>query len=195
MKKTGATIIYILFVILLLGGAIAGLLYLTNGGTTAPRLFDVKYNDTNIDGQIVTLSNFNKPVEFVITSKIGEKLPSNIQVRALPNENAKKISYSIGALDYTLDSCNDLSDMFNIVIEDNKVTVSSEWKLAEFLANYYAEPIESIVFNEYLQGSFSFVDLCFISGDLTVKCSLLEYVNVAGVEFDNDTIFIGGYND
>lgn len=191
MKKTGSTIIYILFVILLLGGAIAGILYLTNGGTTAPRLFDIKLNDTIIDGQQIGLSHSNS-LEFVVTSKIGDKLPSNIQVRVLPNENAEKIFYTIGDLEYTLSALGDFSGMFNIVNNKDKITISSDWNLIDFLADYHVVSTELITLNDYVEGKFAFVDLFFISGDLTVKCSLIEHVNVTGVELDNNSIIVGG---
>lgn len=191
MKKTGSTIIYILFVILLLGGAIAGLLYLTNGGTTAPRLFDVKHNDTNIDGQIVTLSNFNEPVEFVITSKIGDKLPSNIQVRVLPNENAKKVMFAINGDTYNLVTCKDLTALFSIEINENNITVSSDWNMKKFLADYFAVTVDEVEILEYEQGVFSFVDLHFIVDKTTVKCGLFEFVRVDNIELDNENIIVG----
>lgn len=194
MKKTGATIIYILFVVLLLGGTIAGVLYLTNGGTTAPRLFDIKLNDTIIDGQQINLSR-SKSLEFNVVSKIGQKLPSNLQLRVLPNELAQKISYSIGNLEYTLDSCNDLSALFDITYNENKIIISSDWNLIKFLADYHVVSAESISLNDYVEGKFAFVDLCFISGDLSVKCSLIEFINVTEVELDKSSIVIGGYND
>lgn len=191
MKKTGATIIYILFVVLLLGGAIAGLLYLTNGGTTSPRLFDIKLNDSIIDGQQIGLSR-SKSLEFVVASKIGQKLPANLQLRVLPNENAEKISYSIGDLEYTLSVIDDFSGMFRIVNNNETVTISSNWNLINFLADYHLVSAESIKLRDYVEGKLAFIDLYFVSADLTIKCSLIEHVNVSEVGLDNSTIVVGG---
>lgn len=191
MKKTGATIIYILFVILLLGGAIAGILYLTNGGITSPRLFDIKLNNTIIDGQQIGLSRSNS-LEFVVDSKLGQKLPSNLQLRVLPNENAEKITYTIGDLEYTLSALDDFSGMFKIVNNKENITISSDWNLINFLADYHLVSAKSIKLRDYVEGKLAFIDLYFVSADLTIKCSLIEHVNVTEVGLDNSTIVVGG---
>lgn len=191
MKKTGATIIYILFVILLLGGAIAGLLYLTNGGTTAPRLFDITYNNENVDGQVITMANADKAVTFNAESKLDKSELLKFQVRALPNDNAKKVMFAINGDTYNLVACKDLTALFNIEINNNKIIVSSDWNMKKFLANYFAVSVDEVEMLEYEQGVFSFVDLHFILDKTTVKCGLFEFVRVDNIELDNENIIVG----
>lgn len=191
MKKTGATIVYIIFVILLLGGAVAGLLYLTNGGTTAPRLFDITYNNENVDGQVITMANADKAVTFNAESKLDKSELLKLQVRALPNDNAKKVMFAINGDTYNLVACKDLTALFNIEINNNKIIVSSDWNMKKFLANYFAVSVDEVEMLEYEQGVFSFVDLHFILDKTTVKCGLFEFVRVDNIELDNENIIVG----
>lgn len=192
MKKTGAKIIYMLFVIMLLGGVIAGVLYLTNGGTTSPRLFDIKFNEENIDRQVIAMSDADKAVKFKAEGKLEKDKVLKIQVRALPNENAKKVKFAINGEIYNLVACKDLTDLFNIEIHENNITVSSNWNMKKFLADYFVVPIDNVEILEYGQGAYSFVDLIFTVGSINVKCGLLEFVRVGKLELDNENIIIGG---
>lgn len=192
MKKTGAKIIYMLFVIMLLGGVIAGILYLTNGGTTSPRLFDIKFNNENIDRQVIAMSEADKAVNFKAEGKLEKDKVLKIQVRALPNENAKKVKFAINGEIYNLVACKDLTDLFNIEINENNITVSSNWDMKKFLADYFVVPIDKVEILEYGQGAYSFVDLIFTVGSINVKCGLLEFIRVGNIELDNENIVIGG---
>lgn len=191
MKKTGAKIIYMLFVIMLLGGVIAGILYLTNGGTTAPRLFDITYNNEIIDGQIITMANADKAVTFNAESKLDKSELLKLQVRALPNDNAKKVMFAINGDTFNLVACKDLTALFNIEINNNKIIVSSDWNMKKFLADYFAVSVDEVEMLEYEQGVFSFVDLHFILDKTTVKCGLFEFVRVDNIELDNENIIAG----
>lgn len=192
MKKTGAKIIYMLFVIMLLGGVIAGILYLTNGGTTSPRLFDIKFNNENIDRQVIAMSEADKAVNFKAEGKLEKDKVLKIQVRALPNENAKKVKFAINGEIYNLVACKDLTDLFNIKVNENNITVSSNWDMKKFLADYFVVPIDKVEILEYGQGAYSFVDLIFTVGSINVKCGLLEFIRVGNIELDNENIVIGG---
>lgn len=191
MKKTGAKIIYMLFVIMLLGGVIAGVLYLTNGGTTSPRLFNITYNNENVDGQVITMANADKAVAFKAESKFDDSKILKLQVRALPNDNAKKVMFAINNNTYNLIACKDLTALFNIEINENKIIVSSDWNIKNFLADYFAVVEDEVEMLEYEQGIFSFVDLHFTVEKTTVKCGLFEFVRVDNIELDNDSIIVG----
>lgn len=192
MKKTGGIIVYAVLVLVVLAGTIGGIIYTTNGGTTNARLFDVKLNAVNIDGQVIPISNLSKPLNFNIVPKLGQKLPSGLQVRALPNNEARNIAFTVSGEKHTLSACKDITALFNISKNNDTVSISSDWDLIGFLADYYVVERDAIVFINYIPGAFSFVDLCFMSGNVIIKCALVEYIDVVGVELESDTVIIGG---
>lgn len=195
MKKKTGSVLYIFLALLLIIGIVVGALYFTNGGTTEPRLFDIKLNNVNVDGLQIEMSS-NDILEFVIISKLGSKKPDNLQLKIVPNDLAKNVRFTIENREYNLYGLKDLSGLFNVTYDDNKIKVSTDWNLIDFLVDYYVTTSDLVTLNDYKESAFSFIDLHFCSSDLVIKCSLIQVVFVTEILFDKDNvIFNGGYND
>lgn len=189
MKKTGGIIVYALIVILVLVGVIGGAVYLTNGGTTSVRTFNVLFNGDLIDKQTIGIRDDNTPVTFSIESLLTDKVPT-VTVRAEPNNNADLVNITAGSAVYRLSDCKDLTSLFNINYDGNTVTISSNFDFSTFLADYFQ--VESAVVSGMSYGKENYITLIFSAGKTEIKCSILNLVSAKSVELDTESIVIGG---
>lgn len=187
MSKTGGIIVYALMVILVLGGVIGGAVYLTNGGTTSVRTFNVLFNGEVIDNQTISMRDDNTPVTFNIESLLAENAPS-VKVRAVPNANADKVNISVGDKPYRLSACKDFTGLFNIEYADGAITISSNFDFKSFLKNYFASEEDAEVKGLTEQ---SYITLIFTSGKVEIKCDVIKHTTVTDVAIDTESIIIG----
>lgn len=187
MSKTGGIILYVLMVILILGGVIGGAVYLTNGGTTAVRTFNVLVDGGLIDNQTISMRDDNTPVVFNIESLLTDKAPS-VKVRAVPNANADKVNISVGDKPYRLSACKDFTGLFNIEYIDGEIKISSDFNFQSFLKNYFASEEDAKVKGLTEQ---SYITLIFTSGKVEIKCDVIRHTTVTDVALDTESIIIG----
>lgn len=196
MKKKGgifSTIILIVLLFGLLGGLIVGALYLTNGGRTDIRLYDIVTDDKIIDNTQFYLRDDNTPLKFKAIPKIDKIKIQDLKVRAVPSVNSDSayIQFFDGER-RKLSNCKDFTAMFNIDINNDMITVSTDWNINKYLANYYVLQENQIELIDFKSGVLSYIDLQFIIGDLTISCGLIDFVSVTEIVIDNDNILIEG---
>lgn len=187
MSKTGGIILYALLVVMVLGGVIGGAVYLTNGGTTSVRTFNVLVDGGLIDNQTISMHDDNTPVVFNIESLLTDKAPS-VKVRAVPNANADKVNISVGDKPYRLSACKDFTGLFNIEYLDGEIKVSSDFDFQSFLKNYFASEEDAEVKGLTEQ---SYITLIFTSGNVEIKCDVIRHRAVTDVALDTESIIIG----
>lgn len=187
MSKTGGIIVYALMVILVLGGVIGGAVYLTNGGTTAVRTFNVLVDGGLIDNQIISIRDDNTPVIFSIESLLTDKAPS-VKVRAVPNANADKVNISVGDKPYRLSACKDFTGLFDIEYVDDEIKISSNFDFQSFLKNYFASEEDAEIKGLTEQ---SYITLIFTSGKVEIECDVIRHRAVTDVAIDTESIIIG----
>lgn len=187
MSKTGGIIVYVLMVILVLGGVIGGAVYLTNGGTTSVRTFNVLVDGGLIDNQTISIRDDNTPVTFNIESLLSDKAPT-VKVRAVPNANADKVNISVGDKPYRLSACKDFTGLFNIEYIDNTIMISSNFDFQSFFKDYFASDTDAEVKGLTEQ---SYITLIFTSGKVEIKCDVIRHTTVTDVALDTESIIIG----
>lgn len=187
MSKTGGIIVYALMVILVLGGVIGGAVYLTNGGTTSARTFNVLVADGLIDNQTISMRDDNTPVTFNVESLLADKAPT-VKVRAVPNANADKVNISVGDKPYRLSACKDFTGLFNIEYVDNTIAISSDFDFQSFLKNYFDAETNAEVKGLTEQ---SYITLIFTSGKVDIKCDVIRHRAVTDVAIDTESVIIG----
>lgn len=187
MSKTGGIIVYALMVVLVLGGVIGAAIYLTNGGTTSVRTFNVLFNGELIDNQTISMRDNNTPVIFNIESLLTDKAPT-VKVRAVPNANAEKVNISVGEKPYRLSACKDFTGLFNIEYADGAITISSNFDFQSFLKDYFASEEDAEVKGLTEQ---SYITLIFTSGKVDIKCDIIRHTTVTDVAIDTESIVIG----
>lgn len=187
MSKTGGIIVYALMVVLVLGGAIGGAVYLTNGGTTNARTFNVLVDGGLVDNQTISIRDDNTPVTFNIESLLTDKTPT-VKVRAVPNANAEKVNISVGDKPYRLSACKDFTGLFNIEYIDGAINISSKFDFKSFLKDYFAAEEDAEVKGLTEQ---SYITLIFTSGKIDIKCEVIRHTTVTDVALDTESIIIG----
>lgn len=188
MGKTGGIIVYALMVILVLGGVIGGVIYLTNGGTTSVRTFNVLLNGGLIDNQTISMRDDNTPVVFNIESLLTDKAPS-VKVRAVPNANADTVNVTVGGSVYRLSDCKDITGLFNIEEVDGAIAISSKFDFSTFLTKYFVSESNAVVSG---MTEDSYITLIFTAGKTEIKCDIIKHTTVMNVELDTESIVIGG---
>lgn len=188
MKKTGGIIVYVLLVVLVLGGVIGVVIYLTNGGTTSVRTFNILLGEELIDNQTISIRDDKTPVVFKIQSLLTDKAPT-VKVRAVPNANADTVNVTAGGSVYRLSDCKDFTGLFNIEYLDGAIKISSDFNFQSFLKNYFASEEDAKV-----KGltEDSYITLIFTSGKTEIKCDVIRHLTVKGVSIDTESIVIGG---
>lgn len=189
MKKSIGIIVYALLVVLVLLGVIGGVIYLTNGGTTNIRTFNILLDGELIDNQVVSMRDDNTPIVFEVNSLIKDKM-STVTVRAEPNNNADLVSVTAGDNPYRLSDCKDLSSLFNINYDGNTIIISSVFDFSTYLADYFQA--KSAVVSGLNYGKENYITLIFSAGKTEIKCSILNLVSAKSVELDTESIVIGG---
>lgn len=187
MKNTGGIIVYALMVILVLCGVIGGAVYLTNGGTTSARTFNVLVNGELIDSQTISMRDDNTPVVFNIESLLTDKAPS-VKVRAVPNANADTVNVTVSGSVYRLSDCKDITELFHIDYLDGEITISSTFDFSTFLTKYFASESNAVVSG---MTEDSYITLIFTSGKTEIKCNIIRHLSVNEVNIDKDCIIIG----
>lgn len=178
----------IILTIVIIAGAVGGIAYATNGLTTDLRGFDV-YNDGKlVDGNTYVLKNDNTPVEFEIKKKMPNLDLKNLTYKIIANKNASSVRIKLNEkIKYSLSYCKDFAPMFDIKIDNDKITISTDWNLVEFLKNYYNSPIELQGFES---GKKAYFDIIFSIGKSSVCCSFLEYIGIDNIELDKDSVLL-----
>lgn len=188
MRKTGGVIVYALLVVMVLGGVIGGAVYLTNGGTTSARTFNVLVDGGLIDNQTIAMRDDNTPVTFNVESLLTDKAPT-VKVRAVPNANADTVNVTVNGSVYRLSDCKDTTGLFNIEEVDGTIAISSTFDFSTFLTKYFASESNAIVSG---MTEDRYITLIFTSGKTEIKCDVIRHLTVKDVAIDTESIVIGG---
>lgn len=194
-KQSGifSTILLVLLLIALLVGLICGALYLTNGGLTDVRLIDIVTEDNKIiDNTTIYMRDDNSIVTFKAVSKLPNKKMPDIKVVAIPNNNADTVQVIVAGELRKLSNCKNFTAMFDIEVKDNIITVSTDWDIQGYLADYNLKNRDEIEILDFKSGINSYIDLQFVVGDLKIACNLIDEITVKSVDIDKDNILIKG---
>lgn len=190
-KTSKASLIaMIILTIVIIVGAVGGIAYATNGLTTDLRGFDVLQDGKIIDGKTFELRNDKTPIEFEIRAKTPNLDISGITCKVTANSNSSNVNVTADSEIFSLTNCNDYARLFDIKIENEKVTISTEWKLIEFLANYYNVSFEKIKLDGFEYGKKAYFDLNFIIGKVKVSCSMIDYITIADIQLNENSILL-----
>lgn len=194
-KQSGilSTILLVLLLISLLCGLIFGVLYLTNGGITDVRMIDIVTEDNKIiDNALIYMRDDNSVVTFKAVTKLPNQKMSDIRVVAVPNVNADSVQVIVDGELRKLSSCKNFTAMFDVEVKDNIITVSTDWDMQGYLAEYNLKNRDQIEILNFKSGINSYIDLQFSIGDLKITCNLIDQIVVKSVVIDKDNIFIEG---
>lgn len=183
----GSIIIGIILLIVLIG-AIGAISLTTNGGKNDIRLFDIQYNNENIDGAIINIRNDGTPTVFQIVPKIPNDKITDIEVKIYPHkDNAETVAIKYGNKTDKLTAISDLTDLFNIEYGDNSISISSTWNLEEIIAKKFDIDKTTVEVTNFNEG-IDYLVINFTKNKTTIKSSIVRLIVADDIILDTDKI-------
>lgn len=192
MKKSKAkpAIILILIAAIVIVGLVGVLYYFFNKEDIVAVDFDVYHK-----GEVVNDKNYQfRPgviLQFDVKSETAD-IAKNLKVRVAPSDLTKTIVVTYGDSSIKLSEIKHLTDIFEITIDGTTVSVTSQWDIKGYFAEFFGVAEENVAISpNYVDDRDCYYILEFIVGKSKVTCGLLSFHEVNDLEISNDSIIVG----